>query len=167
MRGDRGRDLTVPPLSPFIFSNNSNNMNIITRRLEWDAGHRIVGHEGKCKNLHGHRYVAELSYSAPGLDSLGRVVDFSFIKDTIGKWIDDNWDHNMILWDQDPIFLEENISKIIGRDPFVMSCQPTAENMASYLMDVCQSKCPKHLHVHNVRIYETPNCWADCAGYYA
>lgn len=48
----------------------------VTRVLEFDAGHRVVNHESKCATLHGHRYKVEIVAAAPGLDSLGRVIDF-------------------------------------------------------------------------------------------
>ena len=50
-----------------------------TRRLEWDAMHRIPRHESKCAAFHGHRYAAEITCSAPELDDLGRVVDFGVV----------------------------------------------------------------------------------------
>lgn len=51
-----------------------------TRRLEWDAMHRIPRHESKCRAFHGHRYAAEITCLAPELDSPGRVVDFGVVK---------------------------------------------------------------------------------------
>ncbi len=48
-----------------------------TRRIEFDAAHRVMRHEGKCKHLHGHRYALEATFSASGLDALGRVIDFA------------------------------------------------------------------------------------------
>jgi 6-pyruvoyl tetrahydropterin synthase/QueD family protein len=75
----------------------------ITRRLEWDAGHRVLGHEGRCRHLHGHRYVAEVTVAAPELDDLGMVIDFSVLKEKVGGWIDREWDHNMMLHVSDPL----------------------------------------------------------------
>ena len=56
----------------------------ITRRLEFDAGHRIPHHDGHCKHVHGHRYVIEvtlmgnvLSHQGHGDD--GMVLDFGDI----------------------------------------------------------------------------------------
>jgi len=74
-----------------------------TRRIQFCAGHRVAGHENKCNNLHGHNYVAFITAQAHNLDNLGRVVDFSVLKDIIGGWIDDNWDHGLILWREDPL----------------------------------------------------------------
>ena len=151
----------------------------IARVLEFDAAHRIVGHEGKCKDLHGHRYKAMISVTA-GLDSLGRVIDFGVIKEKVGAWIDRHWDHNIILSSKDPIFelckLAElhryimnpgmSIEKMIfgNRCPFTMPVEmnPTAENLAEVLYK--QSRLllsESHLTVTEVRIWETPNCCAD------
>ena len=74
----------------------------VTRRLEWDAMHRIPLHESKCKAFHGHRYVAEITCTAEGLDQLGRVIDFGVIKGIVGRWIDERWDHTAILMRNDP-----------------------------------------------------------------
>ena len=59
----------------------------ITRRLEIDSGHRLMKHEGKCRNYHGHRYVFEATVEGPGLDEVGRIVDFSVIKERLGGWL--------------------------------------------------------------------------------
>ena len=72
-----------------------------TRRIEFDAAHRILEHESKCKMLHGHRYALEITVKAEKLDKLGRVVDFGVIKEVVGQWIDNNWDHNTILSNKD------------------------------------------------------------------
>src|SRR5262245_52482042 len=77
---------------------------LCTRKLEFDAGHRVLGHGGKCRHLHGHRYVAEVTCYAEELDKLGFVVDFSVIKTVVGDWIDENFDHNMILNPKDPLW---------------------------------------------------------------
>lgn len=145
----------------------------ITRKLEFDAGHRVLGHEGKCATPHGHRYVAELTVSADALDSLGRVIDFSVIKTLVGGWIDANWDHTMILHPDDPLL---QYCGLIGprppyviprRDdgPFQSDGNPTAENMSKYLFGVAGELLRPHgIRVEAVRLYETPNCWADYAG---
>lgn len=147
-------------------------MHIITRRLEFDAGHRLVGHESKCANLHGHRYVADISVTADeGLDGVGRVIDFSRVKDIVGGWIDRNWDHNLILNSEDPLLSmweDSNVGvtweTIFGnKDPFVMHINPTAENMSEYLYGVAKQLLEEkyYIKVVSVRLYETPNCWAD------
>lgn len=138
----------------------------ITRRLEFDAGHRVLGHEGKCKHLHGHRYVAEVAVEAQFLDGLSRVVDFGVVKQLVGGWIDDNWDHNILLNERDPLLETINIPDVWeGREPYVIpdGNNPTAEVLAELLfVKACELLRPyEKLEVYSVRLYETPNCWAD------
>lgn len=139
----------------------------ITRKIEFDAGHRVYGHESKCAHLHGHRYVAEITVTADELDSLGRVIDFSVVKNLVGGWIDDTWDHNLLLNDQDPLFdLICQNEKENGRIPFFFSNEnPTAENIARVLFEQAHWMLITHsIRVTRIRIYETPNCWADYCG---
>lgn len=136
-------------------------MIISTRIIQFDAAHRVMNHESKCKMLHGHRYVVEASFIADELDKLGRIIDFGTIKDILGKWIDDNLDHNVILNKED-LELGEKIVSITGQKIYYMKNNPTAENIADHLLnDICpklfreyQAKCSK------IKVFETPNCYS-------
>jgi len=154
-----------------------------TRRLEFDAGHRVLKHESKCKHLHGHRYVAEITVNNPsdGLDEKGRVIDFGVLKTIVGAWIDENWDHNLLLHPQDPVaqlwkipHLDSELKSMLGgqcifggKKPFIFpeGTNPTAENIAIQLFYVAQELLNNAGHskirVLKIRVYETPNCWAD------
>jgi 6-pyruvoyltetrahydropterin/6-carboxytetrahydropterin synthase len=139
-------------------------MTSITRKIEFDAGHRVLGHEGKCRHLHGHHYVAEVTVEGAELDSLGRVIDFSILKQRVGGWIDENWDHNFLVHPEDPLRTIRTGKVFAGRELYVMlNGNPTAENMAAELFEVATMLLPE-LKVTHVRLYETPNCWADCEG---
>lgn len=156
----------------------------ITRRFEFDYGHRVLGHEGKCANLHGHRGVAEVTVvpikadpQSLGLDSLGRVIDFACLKQVVGEWIDKHWDHNMIVHSDDPLILTTVFPNTVlshtkdvrcgailgGKAPYVLvDMNPTAENLAMYLhTKVDELLKSHHLRCVNVRFRETPNCWSD------
>jgi 6-pyruvoyltetrahydropterin/6-carboxytetrahydropterin synthase len=135
-----------------------------TRRIEFDAAHRVMEHESKCKHLHGHRYALEGTFTADSLDSLGRVVDFGVIKEKLGGWILEHWDHATILSDKDKP-LGEAIATKTGQTIFYLPANPTAENMADYLLN---KVCPELFRGLNVkctrmRLYETPNCYVDAA----
>lgn len=146
----------------------------ITRRLEFDYGHRVLNHESKCANLHGHRGVVEVTIQAPELDAIGRVVDFGAVKVLVGTWIDSNWDHNMLLHKDDPLISglrqpiesHEHVRKrIIGREPYIMRYgNPTAENIARELFEIVSELLQPPLQVIRVRFHETPNCYADYEG---
>ena len=133
-----------------------------TRRLEWDAMHRIPRHESKCRAYHGHRYVAEITCVAEALDSLGRVVDFGVIKERVGTWIDRHWDHTAILMKSDPdpsipILAEANAR--MGRPVYWLTNPPTAENIVEELAKVAQELlADTGVQVIRIRLWETPNC---------
>lgn len=141
------------------------NMISITRRLEFDAGHRVMNHESKCATLHGHRYVVEAFAVAPELDSLGRVIDFSVLKEKLGTWLDEQWDHNMIIFHEDKEVLAALGVLPRKKDPWIAPFNPTAENMASYLLnDVCPDLFANtQIKIIKIRIHETPNCYAEAS----
>ncbi len=139
-------------------------MSQITRRLEFDAGHRLIGHESKCAYLHGHRYMADITVEATKLDAVGRVVDFSVVKQRVGDWINTNWDHNLILHQEDPLIIRDNWLAINGgnKNPYQMASNPTAENMVEHLGHMARGLLRDYpIRVVCVRLFETPNCWAD------
>src|SRR3954447_14420157 len=103
----------------------------ITRKHEIHCGHRVCGHEGKCRNLHGHAYVIHFTCEADSLDDLGRVIDFGVIKSLLCQWLEDTWDHRMLIWEEDPM-----LDALRGIDPSVIAVpfNPTAENIAAHLV---------------------------------
>ena len=120
----------------------------------------MLGHEGKCRFLHGHRGVAEVTVQGPRLDSVGRIVDFGVIKELVGGWIDQHWDHNLLLNASDP--QREHLFNTEERSPYLMAYgNPTAENMARALFNVAKELLHHSLVVTKVRIWETPSCYAD------
>ena len=135
-----------------------------TRRLEWDAMHRIPRHESKCAAFHGHRYAAELTCMAP-LDALGRVIDFGVVKELVGGWIDRHWDHTAILQrgDPDPAIGEIAASnERHGRPVYWMEVSPTAENLVAELANVAAGLLkPTGVTLERIRLWETPNGSAE------
>ena len=94
----------------------------LVRSLRFCAGHRLLGHEGRCAFLHGHNYRVEVEVEALGggteVDEVGRVVDFALIKRRLLGWLDAQWDHTFILWEQDVTALAA-----------VKMAEPTHENV--------------------------------------
>jgi len=143
----------------------------IMRKFGIDAGHRLWQHEGKCKHLHGHRYEFQVWFTAEDLDSIGRVIDFSEIKNKIGGWLEANWDHGMILNENDPIAKlwgwgdiehSDELNPLDEMKSFLLPCNPTAENLASYLLKIANElMLDTGVKVTKVGVYETPNCMAS------
>lgn len=135
-----------------------------TRRIEFDAAHRVMEHESKCKYLHGHRYVIEATFIASELDKLGRIIDFGIVKELLGSWVDENWDHTTILYKEDEK-LGKDISNNTGQKIFYLPSNPTAENLADYLLkEICpQLFSDKSVKCTKIKLYETPNCYAEAS----
>ena len=137
-------------------------MTTIVRTVCFSAGHRLWRHEGKCVHIHGHNYTVEFHATAERLDDVGRVIDFSVLKDRLGGWIDQHWDHGFICF-QDDHEVRTALAAIPGQKLFVMEVNPTAENLARYLLEVVG---PRQLAATGVRLVrvvlcETDNCRAD------
>ena len=105
-----------------------------TRYHDFSTGHRVYGHESKCAHLHGHNYRIHLTVEANELDSVGRVMDFSAIKTYLCYWLEDNWDHKFLVWEQDPF--AKTLKELDPEGTVVVNFNPTAENMGQYLIDV-------------------------------
>lgn len=143
---------------------------IVTKQIEWDMGHRVTNHHSKCKNLHGHRYVAEISLEGKLVDvdgdsSQGMVIDFGDIKKTAVKYIHDPLDHSFMLWEKDSVlrkFFKTNPDLKCVVVPFV----PTAENIAQWIFiqldSHFQDTFGTGLKLYSIKLWETPSGSVIC-----
>ena len=134
---------------------------IATRRIQFCCGHRVKNHESKCRNMHGHNYVLFCHVKPKNnLDSLGRVVDFGVMKQLLGTWIDENWDHGFVYWVED-----EEVEKVLSQKQktYILPWNPMAENMAKYLLErICPILFSGHdVEAVSIELWETENCKAE------
>ena len=134
----------------------------IMRRIRFCAGHRLMHHGGMCENFHGHNYVADFYVEGDKQDEIGRVIDFSVLKKLMKTWLDDNWDHGFLIH-QDDDNARQGLKIIKPFRYFEMPYNPTAENMALYLL---KEVCPGLLagtgaRATGVRIWETDDSFAE------
>lgn len=137
------------------------------------TGHRVVGHENKCRHLHGHNYRIHFVCEAGELDTVGRVIDFGVIKEKLCMWVENNWDHKFLAWEQDPVIREHydvlgsgqqgEPSGLFGESIVFTPFNPTAENMARHLVEVIgpQQLADTGVTLISVRIEETAKCSAS------
>jgi len=121
--------------------------------LSFCYGHRIVGHDGACRHLHGHNARVEVICRGD-LDDLGMVVDFGEIRTVLSEWIDAHWDHRMILAADDP--MAESL-RASGEPVFLLDGPPTAEKLAAHLYRIARDA---GLPVSGVRFWETETSFA-------
>lgn len=128
----------------------------------FDSAHFLKDYNGKCGNIHGHRWriVAQVRSEDLGLedDRRGMVHDFSEVKDVL-KELCDAFDHTMIY--EAGTLKEATIAALEdeGFEITEVSFRPTAENFARYFYDRIKEK---GYDAHRVEVYETPN---NCAVY--
>ena len=144
----------------------------ITTRLEFDAGHRIPCHKSQCRNLHGHRYAIEITLSGDiitqdNVSETGMVMDFSDVKRIARESLVDVWDHAFLVYKGDAEVLNF-LNTLHNHKTVVFPTVPTAENMAAEAFNILKSQYKdtygNHLTLERVRLYETPNNWADALG---
>ncbi len=139
----------------------------ITKSIEWEMGHRIPNHDSKCRNPHGHHYKLDLSLSGPidsneGSSSEGMVIDFGEINKILFATIHNYLDHGFMIYDHDEVMCSffknhdsENFKVIF------VSFIPTVENISQWCYDQIVQLIPHNINIENIRVYETPNSWAD------
>jgi 6-pyruvoyltetrahydropterin/6-carboxytetrahydropterin synthase len=141
----------------------------ITRRLEFDSGHRIPNHDGQCRHLHGHRYAIEVTLTGevadhPGKADDGMVLDFGDIKRLTNQYVVDLWDHAFLVAKEDES-LVAFLASLPNHKTVIMEHVPTVENLANAAFAILQPVFTKafggRLELSSIRLYETPNCWAD------
>jgi len=149
-------------------------MQTITRKGNFDSGHRVMNERMKCFNIHGHTYLYELTFSFENIESIGYAIDFKEIKRVFCQWVDDILDHGMILNPKDTKLIETTIE--YGSKIWLMSlngkgeyCNPSVENISKEIFlamkilgDTLYSKVQTGLKIYSVKIYETPNCFTEC-----
>jgi len=141
----------------------------ITRRLEFDAGHRIPDHKSQCRHLHGHRYAIEVTLAGDvirkeGDAANGMVMDFSEVKAIAKAHVVDVWDHAFLVYAGDTVILDF-LRTLPDHRTVILDVVPTAENLAAEAFRILDSAYRgtygNHLRLQRIRLYETPNCWAD------
>jgi 6-pyruvoyltetrahydropterin/6-carboxytetrahydropterin synthase len=128
------------------------------RYHDFSTGHRVYQHESKCAHLHGHNYRIHFTVEAPKLDSIGRVMDFSVIKEKLCVWLEREWDHKFLVWSQDPWSV--TLKELDPDGTVIVDFNPTAENMGEYLISTIGPKMLEGTLVSlvKVKIEETRKC---------
>lgn len=134
----------------------------VTKVIEWDMGHRVPNHKNKCRNPHGHRYRLELTVrgeinNQAGSSNEGMVVDFGDIKEVMLTRIHNILDHGFMIFEGDDFIRTCDPSTQF----VVVSFIPTAENIVRWCADRLATSFPPSVTIARLRLYETPNSWAD------
>lgn len=141
----------------------------ITRKLEFDAGHRIPDHKSQCRNLHGHRYTLEITLvgnviEQEGNSDNGMIMDFSDVKALAKQHLVDVWDHAFLVYSGDAA-VRDFLASLPGHKTVMIDRIPTVENLAQTAFDILKAvfidRYGTGLRLRKLVLHETPNCWAE------
>lgn len=106
---------------------------IITKIFRFEAAHKLVEYDGPCSKLHGHTYVLHVRVMG-NINSSGFVMDFKDLKTVVNSEVISFLDHSYL-------------NDLIG--------QPSAENIALWIMERLKGKLP----LHEIVLFETPDSY--------
>ncbi len=128
----------------------------LSKKVMFEAAHRLFRYNGKCSSIHGHHYTAWIKLCNDGLtDDIGMALDFGTIEDIIEPLIS-VLDHSIMLWKED-IELVNAVKSIDNQRYIILSSNPTAENIAKLFYNYISKKFDEEQYpvkLHSVRIDE-------------
>ena len=133
-------------------------MYLVTKRIDFCYGHRLLDYDGVCKHPHGHNALVEVDVRTDSLDQRNMVADFADIKRIVKGWIDRELDHKMILRHDDPLVKP---LQALGEPVYILESNPTVERIARLIFDKAREE---NINVVAVRVWETPTSIAEYRG---
>lgn len=147
----------------------------ITKEFSWNMAHLLAGHEGLCKNLHGHTYKMQIEVArkieniiTSDISTKGMVIDFKELKNLVNVKIVEPLDHAFIYWVNSPDPVEHEIGKILlknGRKVARVNYRTTAEEMAiNFFNRLTKEFLIIDIELKSVKVWETPTSFAEARG---
>lgn len=151
---------------------------IVGKIFTFDSSHQLIGHCGKCANVHGHTYKLEVLLKGAPMEvetspqdvengfahesvyvrevsNEGFVMDFYELKQLVNHYIVDKMDHAFLARGDEPVLAT---IKETGVKVFELGFRTTVENMSRF---ICWTLLRVGLPVHAIRLWETPTGWAE------
>jgi 6-pyruvoyltetrahydropterin/6-carboxytetrahydropterin synthase len=108
----------------------------------FDAAHYLREYQGKCENLHGHRYKVVANLKADMLDDIGLAFDFTVLKKSVDEILE-RFDHTCLN----------------DIEPFT-SINPSSENIASTICGELKNRLDKQAaEIESIEVWESPDAW--------
>lgn len=138
----------------------------ITKQFTFETGHALYGHDGKCKNIHGHSYKLSVTiFGKPLGDSksskFGMIMDFSDLKKIVKEEIVNPLDHATIFNKNTPHLQLANNLKSIGHKVVLVDYQPTSEMLVIDFAKKIKKRLPGDIQLFSLKLQETATCFAE------
>lgn len=145
-----------------------------TKTFTFAMAHLLSGHQGLCKNLHGHNYKMEVTAVTQGNNAVkelgpaeGMVVDFKDLKQFVNETIVNPLDHATMIWEDSKDQFEHDLYdllRIYGKKLVVVSYRPTAENMAMDFMSKLNTILNDNdadFRIEKIKLWETDSSYSE------
>ncbi|WP_181305860.1 6-carboxytetrahydropterin synthase [Rufibacter sp. XAAS-G3-1] len=137
----------------------------LTRRFTFEAAHALRHYDGPCRHIHGHSYKLEVTIIGTPLvkekhPKEGMVLDFGDLKDIVNTHVLQQVDHALLLREGGSEALISVLEEQ-GHKLMLTSFQPTCENLLLYIKDQLQPQLPAPVRLHNLKLWETENAFAE------
>lgn len=139
----------------------------LTKEFGFEMAHTLYGHDGLCKNIHGHSYKLFVTVIGEPNDvedhpKRGMVMDFSDLKKIVKEEIVDRLDHALMVNNTTShINIQEALSGIVPLRIVDVPYQTTCENMVIDFAERINGKLPESVELHSVKLYETATSYAE------
>jgi len=146
-----------------IVDSTTNRMLQITKKFRFEMAHAIYGYSGKCRNVHGHSYLLEVTIGPANnetgyLPAPGFVIDFKDLKKIVKDKVVDLLDHTIVLSTD---YLKANPAFTGAENIIVWPYEPSAENILLFVRDSLLPVVPSHLLLKGLRLHETADSFAE------
>ena len=137
----------------------------ITKAYKFDMAHALPGHDGLCKNIHGHSYELLVTLIGEPINDQnspknGMVIDFKDLKKIIKDLIVDQFDHSLVLRDDTPEALLTQMQIAYSRI-ILVNYQPTSENMIIDFANRIKNRLPDNVKLHHLKLWETVTSYTE------
>ena len=136
----------------------------LTKTFSLDFAHALDKYEGSCRNIHGHTY--HLSVTIIGAPEekdhspvKGMVTDFGNLKAIVKQAVIEPHDHALVLYEySDFVFWAK---KLPGQKLVLKPYNPTCEMLTADFASLIESRLPRGIALHHVKLYETDTSFAE------
>jgi len=135
----------------------------ITKEFKFEMAHALFGHDGPCKNIHGHSYRLFVTLKGKPMKEAGNpkngmVADFSDIKKLVNAEIVHEFDHALVLHKNTPgqLFNALKEQKLV-----LVAFQPTCENLVIHFAKKLKKAVPSGITLHHLLLEETSTSYAE------
>ena len=138
----------------------------ITKEFKFETSHALSGHDGLCKNVHGHSYKLSVTVIGkpsqdPNNPKYGMVMDFGDLKKIVNSEIIEKFDHSVILNKNSPHKELANNLIMDGHQVVMADYQPTIEEMVVDFASKISSKLPNNIGLHSLKLEETETSYSE------